>query len=408
MLDFYTSMTVCMSDIRKIGGLLREAGQLQPALSRILTTPLFMNPTALTMLRDIRDEIGGQICFDSAGYYVQVGKISYDELYYRLLTTYRANPWADRYVLPDNVPCSQDSKEVVWDKVRQTVEMSCIFYQEMPRELRAKCVPVVHGHTAEQIEYCLEHYLALGEIAALGFGSFSTNGKGNGSNSASAQSIINVALIVQAAQQRGLGVHLFGLGVPALVPMIEAVGASSFDSASWLKSAGFGQVFLPFTRSYNVSHRTTKKNFHRAVSWDSFVAMRELTGHDCYFCTDRETLSDKKMYRAMHNLLVVSDSVKMLNNGNKEHIANIYANSSPMYRRDFLKWNQTIRAKANDLPSTSRPMPGQMIPLLSLRHLVITQTRIFAPSKSYANLQKKITMRAGDRATLRLWRRCLN
>ncbi len=361
MLDFYTSMTVCISDIRKMTALLREADQLAPALSHILTTPLFMNPTALAMLRELRTEVGGQIAFDSAGYYVQVGKIGYDELYYKLLTCYRANPWADRYVLPDNVPCSQDSPDLVWQKVRQTVEMSCIFYQEMPRELRAKCVPVVHGHTAEQIEYCLERYLALGDIAALGFGSFSTNGKGNGSNSASNQSNSSVGRIVQAARQRGLGVHLFGLGVPAMVGLIDALEAESFDSASWLKSAGFGQVFLPFTRSYNVSHRTTKKNFHRAVSWEDFTAMRERTRHECYFCADRDQLSDKKMYRAMHNLLVVSESVKAVNNGEHEHIASIYENGSPNYRRDFLKWQQTIKAKASDLPFTSPRMPVPMI-----------------------------------------------
>lgn len=364
MLDFYTSMTVCMSDIRRISGLLREAGQLPHALSHILTTPLYMNATALTMLRDLRDEIRttderASVCFDSAGYYVQVGRISYDELYYKLLTCYRANRWADRYVLPDNVPCSQDAPHVVWQKVRQTVEMSIIFYQEMPAELRAKCVPVVHGHTPEQIEYCLERYLEMGEIAALGFGSFSTNGKDNGSNSTSNQSIANVQRIVAAATPRGLGVHLFGLGVPALVALIHAVGAASFDSASWLKSAGFGQVFLPFTRSYNVSHRTTRKNFHRAVTWDDFVAMRKMTNHDCYFCTDRDQLSEKKMYRAMHNLLVVYESVLAANNGEHERIANIYEGSSSTYRREYQKWNQTIKAKASDLPSTSLPMLAQ-------------------------------------------------
>jgi len=346
MLDFYTSLTVTTSDINKMAALLTEAGQLQRAFSHILTTPIFMHPGALLRLQALSEQIGAQVCFDSAGYYVQVGRISYDDLYYKLLLCYRANPWAARFVLPDNVPCSQDDAATVWRKVRQTVEMSCLFWRELPPAMRARAVPVVHGHTPEQIEYCLHHYLALGKVAALGFGSFGTSGKDNGSNTATNQAVTNVRQVVAAATAAGLGVHLFGLGVPALVGLIDSLGASSFDSATWLKGAGFGQVHLPFTRSYNISHRSMRSELQQAISRAEFDRLRTITGHSCYFCTDVDRLSDSKMHRAMHNLLSVHDSVAAVNERKHPQIASIYAQSSPKYRKDYLSWRAAISQPA--------------------------------------------------------------
>ena len=326
--------------------LLSGVGKQAVGLGHILTTPLFMNGVGLNMLRALKEQVGSHICFDSAGYYVQVGRISYDDLYYRLLCCYRNNPWADRYVLPDNVPLAsenadqKESARIVWAKVQQTVDMSCIFWEELPREMRAKTVPVVHGHTPEQIEYCLRRYLQLDRIAALGFGSFVTTGKKNEANITSDRAVANVRLVVEAAHRNGLSVHLFGLGVPAVVGLINSLGAGSFDSASWLKSAGFGQVCLPFTRSYNITHRSTRSKLQQGISWEQFSEMRELTGHDCHFCRDRDLLSEKKMYRAMHNLLCLAESVGAVNNGEEERIAGIYAQSSPKYRKAYLQWQQ--------------------------------------------------------------------
>ena len=46
----------------------------------------------------------GGIIFDSGGYYVQQGVVTYESLYQKLLEFYRINQWADWYVLPDYVP----------------------------------------------------------------------------------------------------------------------------------------------------------------------------------------------------------------------------------------------------------------------------------------------------------------
>ena len=344
MLTFYTSLTVAPSDIVKISQLLETVGRLEEGLSHILTTPLFINQRALGLIRDLKERIGAQVCFDSAGYYVQVGRISYDDLYYRLLCLYRAQPWADRFVLPDHVPLSREhpdpstARRIVWDKVRQTVDMSCIFWQEMPAELKRRCVPVVHGHTAEQIEYCLSHYLQLDSMAALGFGSFATGGKDNEANMTTEAALENVRLVVEVAQRHGLDVHLFGLGVPATVGLIRALNVSSFDSASWLKAAGFGQVNLPFTRSYNITHRSTRSELQRGITREEFDRLRAITDHTCPFCANLDDLADKKMYRAVHNLLALRESVAAVNAGEDDRIAAIYAQSSPKYRKAFLQW----------------------------------------------------------------------
>src|SRR6266705_5793752 len=182
-LHFFASMTAAPSDFRKIENLLTKVHPGSDPLAHVLTTPLFLNKDALGFVRRFQEERGSEICFDSAGYYVQVGKIGYLELYMKLLNCYRANRWADRYVLPDYVPLSSDTDEQVAEKVRETVYYSSLFFAEMPDELKAKAMPVVHGRTKAQVEYCLEHYLKLG-VEWVGFGSFGTFGKNNEANMA--------------------------------------------------------------------------------------------------------------------------------------------------------------------------------------------------------------------------------
>ena len=208
-LEFFASITAAPSDIRKITRLADAAPAASDPLARILTTPLFQSADALRLIRQRHDEQGSQICFDSAGYYVQVGKIAYHDLYMKLLRCYRDNRWAERYVLPDNVPTSADSAATVEAKVRETVHYSCLFFEEMPDDLKPKAMPVVHGRTRAQVEYCLERYLKLG-VKWLGFGSFGTGGKNNETNVASHSAVENAQWVARIAAQHGVNVHLLG------------------------------------------------------------------------------------------------------------------------------------------------------------------------------------------------------
>ena len=343
-LDFFASITAAPSDVRKIEQYLERAKPESSALSHVLTTPLFMNHNALEIIRRFQSERGSEICFDSAGYYVQVGKIQYHELYLKLLTCYRTHQWADRYVLPDYVPLSSDTDAQVEEKVRQTVYYSCLFFQEMPDELKPKAMPVVHGRTRMHVEYCLEHYLSLG-VEWVGFGSFGTFGKNNETNIATQSAVDNARLVVNIAQRYGLKVHLFGLGAPALVGMLHSIGANSFDSASWFKSAGFGQIHMPFSRGYNITYNNSRSTIQKGITWEEMTRLKDITGHTCLYCADYETISCHKMHRVVHNLLVVNESVHMLNQGEFERACMIYEQGSVKYREEYKRWlpqNRTV------------------------------------------------------------------
>lgn len=338
MLEFYASLTDGPSVFRRTLALIDGLSTRPPHLfSRILSTPLMLNNDALGLLRTLKETHGASVLFDSGGYYVQIGRVAYHELYAALLARYLAHPWADWYILPDHVPTSQDSPEVVEAKVRETVSFSSMFYTELPAALRERAVAVVHGHTRAQVEYCIERYITLG-VRALGFGSFTTAGKGQEANIAAANDVANARAVVDIAHELGMRVHLFGLGAPSLVAMLHGIAAESFDSASWIKAAGFGQVHLPFMRGYNVTYQSSRSRIQKGITWDDFDRLKRITRHECDFCQDYRTLNASKMHRAVHNLVCVTEAVDHINTGRFDLVRQIYASGSPKYREAANTW----------------------------------------------------------------------
>lgn len=335
-LEFVASMTVCPSDIKKIKYHLNLANTSAKPLKNILITPLFVNYKSLEMARELTNE-GSEVFFDSGGYYVQMGKLSYHELYMPLLNIYKSNRWASVYTLPDHVPTSQDNKETVSRKVQNTIDFSTMFFNEMPDELKPKAMPVVQGHSYKQVDLCLEAYIRLG-VNRIGFGSFGTSGANSEINVATSEAVELARYVIEIAHSHGIKVHLFGLGVPALVAMIKGIKADSFDSASWLKSAGFGQIFMPFMRSYNITYKNTVSEFQQGIATEDFVSLRQLTQHECALCKDLASLRSVKMYRAVHNLIVISETVEKVNGQERAEIRAIYENGSIKYRREYEKW----------------------------------------------------------------------
>lgn len=335
-MDFLASLTLCPSDIRKISGLLGDVWPGADPLGNILITPHFVNQDSLALVQELQVS-GAKVFFDSGGYYVQIGRMKYEELYYPLLKSYLANQWADVYTLPDYVPTSQDEIDDVWSKVRQTVEYASMFLDELPAPLRERAMPVVHGRTIDQVEYCLERYIALG-VRFVGFGSFGTGGKNQEANILTQDALAFARHVVTVSHNAGMSVHLFGVGAPALVAMIYSTGADSFDSSSWLKSAGFGQVHLPFMRGYNISHRNGRSELQKGITVEDFHRLTEIAGHSCPYCANIEELQTHKLLRAMHNLVCIAESVEMINQGQFDRIMAIYAAGSPKYRKEFERW----------------------------------------------------------------------
>lgn len=336
MVNFFAALSLVPSDITKMYNLIKKFKISQNVFKNILVTPLFVSNKSLAQIKQFGKQ-GTTVLFDSGGYYVQTGRLTYYELYYPLLQFYKDNPWGNLYTLPDNVPTSQDSAETVQRKVEETAKFSQLFYQELPDELKPKAMGVVQGHSIPQVDLCLETYLKLG-LRQIGFGSFGTIGKNSQVNMAT-DSAVNLAnYVVNIAKSYGIRVHFFGLGVPALVAMIYGVGANSFDSSSWLKAAGFGQVFLPFTRAYNISHRNASSELQKGIGIPEFRELQELTHHRCPFCDSIDELQRHKLYRAMHNLICVKETVDIVNSQKYDLIRQIYTNGSPKYQQEYEKW----------------------------------------------------------------------
>lgn len=331
-------MTVCPSDIRKIRHHIELAQPSLDPLQNILITPMFVERGSVGLVRQMAEE-GRHVMFDSGGYYVQLGRLRYEELYMPLLKTYRENRWASVYTLPDHVPKSQDSTEIVDHKVKDTIRFSSLFFEEMPDDLKPRAMPVVQGHSYKQVDECLRAYIRLG-VKRIGFGSFGTQGKNSEINIATKSAIEIARYVITVAHENGMQVHLFGLGTPSLVAMIKGIKADSFDSATWLKSAGFGQVFLPFMRAYNISYGISVSELQKGITFEQFNEWKRLTGHRCQLCDNPSNLNAHKMHRAVHNLIVMAETVAMVNEGNAEHIQAIYKAGSPKYREEFEKWLQ--------------------------------------------------------------------
>jgi len=129
----------------------------------------------LQQVRHLRDRSGVEIVFDSGGFFVQQGKVTYEDLFPRLLDFYARNDWAAAYVLPDFVPTSRHTAAEVEERVHVTAAEGVKFHRRMPADLRERALGVLQGHSAAHRKFCLETYLASG-IPHLGFGSFDTSG----------------------------------------------------------------------------------------------------------------------------------------------------------------------------------------------------------------------------------------
>jgi hypothetical protein len=332
-------MTVCPSDIKKIRRHVEMAQAPVDPLRNILITPLFVAKESLELVRQMAEE-GRFVMFDSGGYYVQLGRLRYEELYMPLLKAYSCNRWASVYTLPDHVPTSQDSPDAVDLKVKNTIRFSKLFFEEMPDELKPRAMPVVHGHTYKQVDSCLQAYIRMG-VNYIGFGSFGTQGHKNQVNIVTQSSLELAQYTIKIAHSNKIRVHLFGLGAPPYVAMLKGIQADSFDSGSWQIAAGHGMVSLPFMRFYNISHRNGMSEFQRGILPNEFESLKKITKHHCALCNDLPTLQHNKMHRAVHNLIVIAETVEFANRGESDLIRSIYSAGSVKYRKEFETWLQT-------------------------------------------------------------------
>jgi hypothetical protein len=341
-LHLVTSLTL---ETNLLGRLLRlwdEGGDPRNPFSTILVTPLFASPSTLRLIREeLKEKRGSTVYFDSGGYYAQQGKIEFDVLYHRLRDFYGDpnNQWADWYVLPDHVPTSKDTPEIVKEKILNTVSASKNLFYDIPDHVRDRSIPVIQGHTDQQLRYCIENYLSL-NVRYMGFGSFDTCGPNQSINRITLRSVDLLRTINELANSYDFQLHLFGIGSPPAHYLFNQMQVRSFDSLTWLKAASYGHVFLPFVRGYRITHQSIERTY-----WEQgdFLLWKELTEHSCPFCESFSKLAEKRLFRILHNAAVFMETVERLSQWSKERIHYIIESTSPTYISFLERLNGGLR-----------------------------------------------------------------
>jgi ribosomal protein S18 acetylase RimI-like enzyme len=309
---------------------------------RQIVTPLFAPKAVLRALRAWREGIPPvdgaippvrSVIFDSGGYQVQTGRLSFGELVERLLPYYCENAWADFLVLPDHVPRSSDSDREVVVKVEDTLRAGEEFLKRLPH-LRERFIGVVHARTVEQVRFAVRYWASLG-ITYVAFGSFGTSGPKGSINKVSKESEALLSALQDACAEFGLSFHLFGIGGPAHLQRLRTAGIvpTSLDSAGWWKAAGSSRVFLPNRPELSVSERGKGKAIRSASEWDK---LRRAAGHECPFCRDFHALQQDRWRRMLHNLVVVMECLS----ASAESQAPIASRQSPRNHQSLVSSHQ--------------------------------------------------------------------
>jgi N-acetylglutamate synthase-like GNAT family acetyltransferase len=319
-LAFVASLSNAANDIRNIIRLWEEYGEGERPFDQCIITPLFTEARCMQQVRFLHDEWGVGVIFDSGGFFVQQGKVTYDELFPRLLDYYSRNDWADYYVLPDYVPTSRNTPEEVGERVHVTAAEGVKFHRRMPRDMRDRSLGVLQGHTAPHLKFCLDSYRSA-DIPHLGFGSFDNGGVNAEINLFTSRSRHRLAVLrdlligpyLNGVTHSLPSFHLFGVSSPALLREFPRFLATSFDSSGWLRTAGYGNVYLPFQSRRNVTHGASALSCGVGMTAAEFYAACAETEHNCPFCRDFDRIQRDRYARMLHNALVFREMTESLN-----------------------------------------------------------------------------------------------
>ncbi len=326
-IKFVASMTESPGRVKRIRQLWDDSGDPRDPFASVLITPLFASKNTLKIIRNWKEERGTEVYFDSGGFWVQQGKISYRDLYPALMEFYKKNQWADHYILPDNVPVSTDSPETVEKKTFETAHFSCMFFHEMPDNLKPKAIPVIQGHTYSQIYRAVSSYINLG-IKYFGFGSFSTSGNNQNINQYDSNAETRLNLINEFTREYGIKIHVFGVGTPPVIWRLSLNNFFSFDSLGWMRAAGYGNIFMPLMPGKLCTHNNI---FRPHISIDDFERIKRITNHKCEFCSNYNRLSKSRINRVMHNLSCILDTIDHIRKLSLEEIKKVMKITSSKY-----------------------------------------------------------------------------
>lgn len=318
---FVASITAASQDIGKLIEIWESEGLNKKPFDRCIITPLFTEPRSFEYVKYMHDRWGVEVIFDSGGFFVQQNKIKYDELFSRLLDFYPKHDWAEGYVLPDFVPTSQQSIAEVNERVFVTAAEGVKFLKRLPADIRSRAIGVLQGHTPEQLRHCLESYVSNG-LNRIGFGSFDTAGVNSEINILTEDAATRLKFvrgwIIEAFRNNKIkeipDLHLFGVSSPNIIQEFSPYLATSFDSSGWMRTAGYGNVYLPFVGRKNVTHIGSALRNGAGLSAAQFYSECERTNHQCAFCQSFHRLQKDRFARMLHNAIVFGEMTTSINN----------------------------------------------------------------------------------------------
>ncbi|MEZ8220375.1 Ribosomal protein S18 acetylase RimI [Candidatus Fervidibacteria bacterium JGI MDM2 JNZ-1-D12] len=338
--QFFVGLTSDASQVRALVRRFFEGYNFQPPFNpfeRVIVSAL-AEPATLRLLKAWRQgdlsvlKIASPVprpsslMFDSGGYQVQMGKISYDELCKRLREIYERETWADFYVLPDNVPTSRDADFEVEQKVKETLAMGELFQRWLEQAWGPnhgkQLIGVVHGRNVQQVVFAVRKWHELG-IDYIAFGSFGTSGPNGSVNMLSERALNLLRTLVEEANSNGQKLHIFGIGNPTYLLRLAEQGIvpTSFDSVGWWKAGGFGNLLFSRAPQLHVARHSYSM---KLVSLDKVKQVKQFVGHDCPFCSDLELVRQSRWFRVLHNLVAFAETVRELTeDGKAESIPNL-------------------------------------------------------------------------------------
>lgn len=299
-MDFYASLTInrchfdCLCEIWA-----HETGDLRFPFRAGILSPLVARNGILERLRHRRAEC--KVMFDSGGFHVQQGRLQVHRIGMRLRRLYEENSWAERFALPDVPITSMDSPGIVKRKLTSTLQQYRSFPKHFADSMKQRLLPVVHGTTAAELYRSLRAARAVGSTS-IGFGAFSTSGPNAGVNSLTAYGLRLLIQFASLCAKWHRKTHVFGIGGPTAVALLRHLAIDSFDSAGWIRTAAYGNVYLPYVGAVNI---TGVAESRRSLTMLEFTRLKRATGHRCPFCEDRKQLVRSWRHRALHNYCTV-------------------------------------------------------------------------------------------------------
>lgn len=307
-MDFYASLTINHCHLKRLCGIwVQHYPDNQFPFRCAMISPLFAPQSVLREIYRHRKQCS--VMFDSGGFHVQQGRIALSAATRQLQIVYRENDWADRFVLPDSPIISLDSDMVIRYKLNSTRRQYRNFPIRFSDAFRRKLLPVIHGTTPKEIFQSVKAAETVGS-KSLGFGGFSTSGPNGGVNSFSAETLRLLVLFSTLCKERGLSSHAFGIGGPAAIVVLRHAFIKTFDSAGWIRTAAYGNVYLPYVGALNITGAAASRRY---FSKQEFLQLSRASAHSCPFCSDYRLLARSWPHRALHNYCTIMHAAQQSN-----------------------------------------------------------------------------------------------